>query len=58
MDDADIAADLAERERQALIARHRARVPLPPTTGGRFAPARTPTHLRDVMDRETEEPGK
>jgi hypothetical protein len=30
MDDADWAADMAERERQALIARHRRRLPPPP----------------------------
>jgi hypothetical protein len=44
-DDADWAADLAERERQALIERHRRRLPPP-------APPRTrpPAHLSLVMD--------
>lgn len=44
-DDADFAADLAERERQALIQRHLRRLPppAPPAT-------RTPMDLRQIMD--------
>ena len=44
-DDADWAAEMAERERQALIARHLRRLPPPaPQTD------RPPAHLRQVMD--------
>jgi hypothetical protein len=50
-DDADWAADLAERERQALIARHRARLPPP------RPPERQPASLDRVMD-AAEEPGR
>jgi len=42
-DDADWAADMAERERQALLDRHRRRVPPP-------APQRQPATLDRVMD--------
>lgn len=44
-DDADIAADLVERERQALIQRHLRRQP-PPAPPAR----RTPAHLSSLMD--------
>jgi hypothetical protein len=44
-DDADWAADMAERERQALIARHRRREPPPAPPPVRPAP-----HLARVMD--------
>jgi hypothetical protein len=41
MDDADFAADLAERERAALLARHKARLPPPiaPKRGAVFGAA-------------------
>jgi hypothetical protein len=44
-DDADFAADLVERERQALIARHLRRQPPPAPP-----PRRAPAHLSQVMD--------
>lgn len=44
-DDADWAADMAERERQALIARHLRRQPPPASP-----PRRPPAHLSQVMD--------
>jgi hypothetical protein len=43
-DDADWAADLAERERQALIERHLRRLPPPAPP-----PRRPPAHLSQVM---------
>jgi hypothetical protein len=50
-DDADWAADMAERERQALIARHLRRQPppAPPTS-------KPPPHLSRVMDDPREAP--
>lgn len=47
-DEADMAADLVERERAALIARHLARRP-PPTPRGR-----EPSRLDRVMDTHEE----
>lgn len=49
-DDADWAADMAERERQALLDRHRRRLP-PPAPAGHASP-RLETVLDDA-DRET-----
>ena len=47
-DDSDFAADLAERERQALTARHKARLPPPsvPARGAIFAGS-TPARPQD-----------
>lgn len=51
-DDADWAADIAERERQALIARHRRREPPPRPQD------RQPTRLDRVMDSHAEDQGR
>ena len=51
-DDADWAADMAERERQALVERHRLRLPPPPP------PPRQPARLDRVMDDHAEERGR
>ena len=52
MDEADFAADLAERERQALLERHRRRLPPP------AASARAPVRLDLLLDRPDEERGR
>jgi hypothetical protein len=48
-DDADWAADLAERERAALIERHRLRLPPPRPSAGR-----EPARLDRLMDDQAE----
>jgi hypothetical protein len=47
-DDADWANDVAERERQALLERHKRRLPPPPP------PPRTPMRLDRIMDEDRE----
>jgi hypothetical protein len=47
-DDADWAADMAEREREALIARHRLRIP-PPARRGEPEPVLLDGAAEDVM---------